>query len=148
MEESVELRIDRHIRESFGIQDVDIQTYSPLTLAFIGDSIYDLVIRTIVVGRGNTKPAKLHRACAALVKASAQARFMDVIEPVLTEEEEKVFRRGRNAHSPTMAKNASMADYRRATGFEALLGFLYLTDRTERMLFLIRTALAETKENE
>ena len=132
---------DSYIRETFSIGDVDVQSYSPLTLAFIGDGIYDLVIRTIVVGKGNTKPAKLHHETASMVKAAAQARYMDVIEPELTPEEEAVFKRGRNANSPTMAKNASMADYRRATGFEALMGYLYLTGQDDRMLALIRTAM-------
>ncbi len=132
---------DSYIRETFEIRDVDVQTYSPLTLAFIGDGIYDLIIRTIVVGKGNTRPSHLHHETASMVKASAQARYMDVIEPMLTPEEEAVFRRGRNANSPTMAKNASMADYRRATGFEALMGYLYLTDQTDRMLELVKTAL-------
>ena len=133
---------DSYIRGTFGIKDVDVQTYSPLTLAFIGDGIYDLVIRTIVVGKGNTRPSRLHHETASMVKAATQARYMDAIEPMLTPEEESVFRRGRNANSPTMAKNASMADYRRATGFEALMGYLYLTDRTDRMLELIKTALS------
>ena len=78
----------------------------------------------------------------SMVKAAAQARYMDVIEPELTPEEEAVFKRGRNANSPTMAKNASMADYRRATGFEALMGYLYLTGQDDRMLALIRKAMA------
>ncbi|MBQ6441721.1 MAG: ribonuclease III [Lachnospiraceae bacterium] len=133
---------DSYIRNAFAITDVDVQTYSPLTLAFIGDGIYDLIIRTIVVGKGNTKPAKLHHETASMVKAAAQARYMDVIEPELTPEEEAVFKRGRNANSPTMAKNASMADYRRATGFEALMGYLYLTGQDDRMLELIRIATA------
>ncbi len=141
MEESMK-GFDSYIRGTFGIKDVDVQTYSPLTLAFIGDGIYDLVIRTIVVGKGNTRPSRLHHETASMVKAAAQARYMDAIEPMLTPEEESVFRRGRNANSPTMAKNASMADYRRATGFEALMGYLYLTDRTDRMLELIKTALS------
>ena len=133
---------DSYIRNAFAITDVDVQTYSPLTLAFIGDGIYDLIIRTIVVGKGNTKPAKLHHETASMVKAAAQARYMDVIEPELTPEEEAVFKCGRNANSPTMAKNASMADYRRATGFEALMGYLYLTGQDDRMLELIRIATA------
>ena len=141
MEEGIK-GFDSYVREAFSITDVDVQTYSPLTLAFIGDGIYDLIIRTIVVGKGNTKPAKLHHETASMVKAAAQARYMDVIEPKLTQEEEAVFKRGRNANSPTMAKNASMADYRRATGFEALMGYLYLTDQTDRMLALIRSALS------
>ncbi len=134
---------DSYIRRKFGIGDVDLKTYSPLTLAFIGDGIYDLVIRTIVVGKGNARPTRLHHETASIVKASAQAKAMDRIESMLSEEETDVFRRGRNANSPTTAKNASKADYRRATGFEALIGYLYLSDRTDRMLELIKKAVSD-----
>ena len=118
----MEKGINAYIKERFHLGDVDIRTYSPLTLAYIGDGIYDLVIRSVVVGRGNTKAGKLHQTTSQLVKAHAQSEMMHAIEPELTEEESDVFRRGRNAKSPTMAKNATMADYRRATGFEALMG--------------------------
>lgn len=140
MEESLK-GFDSYIRGKFHIDDVDLRTYSPLTLAFIGDSIYDLVVRTIIVGRGNARPNHLHRETASIVKASAQAKAMDKIEGLLTEEEMEIFKRGRNANSATTAKNASKADYRRATGFEALIGFLYLSDQTDRMLELIKEAL-------
>ncbi len=117
--------------------DVDIRTYSPLTLAYIGDGIYDLVIRSIVVGHGNTRASQLHQHTSHLVKAHSQSAMMEYILPVLDGEEEAVYKRGRNAKSPTMAKNATVGDYRRATGFEALMGYLYLADRFERMLDLI-----------
>ena len=136
---------DSYIRRKFGIEDVDLKTYSPLTLAFIGDGIYDLVIRTIIVGRGNARPTRLHHETAAIVKASAQAKAMDRIEPELSEEEMDIFRRGRNANSPTAAKNATKADYRRATGFEALIGYLYLSDQTDRMLELIKKAVSDNE---
>ena len=144
MEESL-MGFDSYIRRKFGIEDVDLKTYSPLTLAFIGDGIYDLVIRTIIVGRGNARPTRLHHETAAIVKASAQAKAMDRIEPELSEEEMDIFRRGRNANSPTAAKNASKADYRRATGFEALIGYLYLSDQTDRMLELIKKAVSDNE---
>ena len=88
---------------------------------------------------------QLHRRASSLVKASAQSAMMEILEPVLTEEEHSVYRRGRNAHSATMAKNATMADYRRATGFEALMGYLYLKEDYQRMLELIRLGLGEEK---
>ncbi|MCI5494416.1 MAG: ribonuclease III [Lachnospiraceae bacterium] len=142
----MEKGINSYIKEQFHIRDVDIKTYSPLTLAYIGDEIYDLIIRSIVVGRGNTKAGNLHHATSQLVKAHAQSQMMHTIEPLLDEEEAEIYRRGRNAKSPTMAKNATMSDYRRATGFEALMGYLYLEDRFERIVALVREALAHYDE--
>lgn len=141
MEEAGKLFIDSYIKECFGIKPVDIKTYSPLTLAYIGDGIFDLVIRSIVVGKGNTKASRLHARTSQIVKAHSQAMMAEALEDVLTEEEADVYRRGRNAKSPTMAKNSSMADYRRATGFEALLGYLYLKDEFERVAELTKIAL-------
>ena len=139
MEKSVDiatLPIFSAIRETFDIRKGDIRTYSPLTLAYIGDGIYDLVIRSMIVAQGNTKASQLHNHTSHLVKAHSQSAMMEYLLPVLSEEEEAVYKRGRNAKSPTMAKNASMSDYRRATGFEALMGYLYLADRFDRILEL------------
>ncbi len=130
--------IDSYIRGRFGVEDVDIRTYSPLALAYIGDGIYDLVIRTVVVGKGNTRAGELHKRTSQIVKAHTQAEMMEILLPLLTGEEEAVYRRGRNAKSPTMAKNATMSDYRRATGFEALMGYLYLKDEFARLVELVR----------
>lgn len=132
------MKIDSYIREQFEVKDVDIRTYSPLVLAYIGDGIYDLIIRTIVVGKGNTKAGELHKRTSQIVKAHTQAEMMEILLPHLTEEEEGIYRRGRNAKSPTMAKNATMSDYRKATGFEALMGYLYLKDEVERMVELVK----------
>lgn len=137
----MEKGIDSFIRKKFEIEDVDIRTYSPLTLAYIGDGIFDLVIRSAVVGRGNTKVNELHKRTSQIVKANTQARMMDALQGQLTEEEESIYRRGRNAKSFTMAKNASMSDYRKATGFEALMGFLYLNDQMERLMELVLAGL-------
>ena len=133
----MEKGIDAYIREQFDIKEVDIRTYSPLTLAYIGDGIFDLVIRSIVVGRGNTRANELHHRTSHIVKAHTQAEMAEKLLPVLTETENDIYRRGRNAKSPTMAKNATMSDYRKATGFEALMGYLYLTDLFERIVFLV-----------
>lgn len=138
MEESL-----KHFRDMFGLGETDIRTYSPLTLAYIGDAIYELVIRTILVEKGNTQVNKLHNRASKLVKASAQSAMAECLKPYLTEEETSVYKRGRNAKSYTMAKNASMSDYRRATGFEALMGYLYLEERWERMLELIKIGIEE-----
>lgn len=143
MEESlIEEGIFTQIKQYFHVEDVDIRTYSPLALAYIGDGIYDLVIRSLIVGRGNTRASQLHQHTSHLVKAHTQSEMMQYLQPVMTEEEENFYRRGRNAKSPTMAKNATVGDYRRATGFEALMGYLYLTDQFERMLYLIHVGLA------
>ena len=142
MEESLSLL--GAIRKKFVCDRVDIRTYSPLTLAFVGDCIYDLVIRTIVVERGNTAPGVLHTKKSSIVKAQAQAAQADALMEELTAEEQAVYRRGRNALSHSAAKNASIGDYRKATGLEALYGFLYLTDQTDRLLWLIAKGLELT----
>ena len=129
------------LKELFHLEDQDLRSYSPLTLAYIGDGVYELVIRTILVKKGNCPVNRLHKKASSLVKAGAQSAIMEVIEEKLTPEELSVYRRGRNAHSPTMAKHATMADYRRATGFEALMGYLYLKEDYTRMLTLIRMGI-------
>lgn len=133
----------KELKELFELKDQDIRSYSPLTLAYIGDGVYELIIRTILVKKGNCPVNRLHKKASSLVKAAAQSNIMEVIEEKLTPEELSVYRRGRNAHSPTMAKNATMADYRRATGFEALMGYLYLKEDYSRMITLIRMGIGE-----
>jgi len=137
----MEKGIDSYLKEQFEIPDVDIRTYSPLTLAYIGDGIYDLVIRSLVVAKGNTRASELHKRTSQIVKAHTQAEMMEVLLPILTEEEAAVYKRGRNAKSFTMAKHATMADYRTATGFEALVGWLFLEERFERLTQLVSTGL-------
>lgn len=136
----MEKGIDSYIREMFHVPDVDIRTYSPLALAYIGDGVFDLIIRSVVVGRGNTKPNRLHQRTSQVVKAQTQAQIIEYLLPQLDEEEADIYRRGRNANSATMAKHATVADYRKATGLEALVGYLYLTDRFERLMDLIKLA--------
>mgnify|MGYP002082088425 FL=1 len=126
------------VRVAYGLRQQDIRTYSPLTLAYIGDAIYDLIIRTMLVEKGNSQVNKLHKRASGFVKASAQKQAMEAIEPLLTPEEHGYYKRGRNAKSFTTAKNASIAEYRIATGFEALIGFLYLTGRMERLMELVK----------
>lgn len=120
----------------------DPKAYSPLALAYIGDAFYDLIIRTVVVERANRPVRDLHRIAVGYVSAEAQAKIVSALSNRLTEEESAVYRRGRNAKPHTKAKNASMEDYLKATGFEAVLGYLYLTDNTERALELVREGLA------
>ena len=137
----MENMINSYIKEQFGIADVDIRTYSPLTLAYIGDGIFDIVIRSVVVAKGNSRANDLHKRTSKIVKAHTQALMIEALEGELTEEEADIYRRGRNAKSGTMAKNASMSDYRKATGFEALMGYLYLKDDFERIVFLTKRAM-------
>ena len=131
------------LKELFELKDRDLRTYSPLTLAYIGDGVYELVIRTILVKKGNCPVNQLHKKASSLVKAGALSKMMELLEPDLTEEELAVYKRGRNAHSPTMAKHATMADYRRATGFEALMGYLYLKEDYSRIVELVRKGIPE-----
>lgn len=135
------------IKGSFDLKEVDIRTYSPLTLAYIGDAVYDLIFRTVVVERGNTAPNKLHQRTVQYVKAPAQALLIEAVMDELTEEELAVYKRGKNAKPHTMAKNATMAEYKKATGLEALIGFLYLTDQMERALELIQNGLHKMRNN-
>ena len=135
------LTILEAIKRDFACGEVDIRTYSPLALAYIGDAIYDLVIRTVVVERGNTSPNKLHKKAVAYVNARIQARMVEALLDELTEEEQTIYKRGRNAKSYTTAKNATVIEYRKATGFEALCGYLYLAGKQERMPSLIRRAI-------
>lgn len=138
MEESV--TILEAIKGKFGCKEVDIRTYSPLTLAYIGDAIYDLVIRTVVVERANKPPNNLHKTVIRYVNARTQAQMIEALEEELTSEEEAVYHRGRNAKSYTAAKNATIAEYRKATGLEALFGYLYLQGRMDRLLDLVQAA--------
>ena len=140
MEEGVTFMTE-YLRDAFGLRDVDLRTYSPLTLAYIGDAIYDLIIRTLIVKQGNSRPEKMHKRASALVKASAQAEMVERLLPMLTEEEHAIYKRGRNAKSYTMAKNATMLDYRKATGFEALMGYLYLKEDMSRLIDLVKAGL-------
>lgn len=130
-----------NITQAFGLESRDVRTFSPLTLAFLGDSVYEIVIRTLVVARANTSPNELNRQTSRLAKAETQAKMAHLLTERLTEEELAVYKRGRNAHSATKAKNASVADYRMATGFEALLGYLYLQGDMDRVLTLVKEGI-------
>lgn len=146
MEKGIGFDWKSYMREELGMQEVNIGSYSPLTLAYIGDCVYDLIIKTLVISEGNKQVKKLHQETSKIVQASAQSEMMRVIQEVLTEEEHAVYRRGRNAKSVSPAKNQSLTDYRRATGFEALMGWLYLQDDWKRMIDLIKIGLAHLEE--
>lgn len=132
------------IEEYFGKSKRKPEQYSALGLAYIGDGVYDLIIRTIVIDLGNSKVSQFHRMTSSIVKAESQSKLMKAILEDLNEEEEAIFRHGRNAKSATSAKNASIIDYRVATGFEALLGYLYLQHNMDRALELVKKGLEKT----
>ena len=146
MEKSVIWQFDSYMQELFQLKEVDIKTYSPLTLAYIGDGIYDLIIRTLVIHQGDKQVQKLHLETSALVNAGTQSKMMRTLQEHLTEEEHAVYKRGRNAKSVSPAKNQSVTDYRRATGFEALLGYLYLKKEWQRILDLVKMGLDSLNE--
>lgn len=132
----------RYMQELFHMQRVDIREYSPLALAYIGDAVYELIIRSLVLNEGNRQVQKMHKRTSSMVQASAQARIITALNDRLTEEEHAVYKRGRNAKSMSPARNQSVSDYHKATGFEALIGYLYLKEDWKRMLDLIKEGMA------
>ena len=120
-----------------------LRSYSSLTLAYLGDAVYELLIRKALVLGGNCPVKELHKRATKYVNAGAQAHLAEKIQGLLTEEEAAVLRRGRNAHPPSVARHASVSEYRHATGFEALVGWLYLSGQEERLLSLLREGIGE-----
>ena len=133
-------------KEAFRLKEVDAGMYAPLVLAYVGDAVYEIMIRTKVVNGGSVQVNKLHKHSADLVKAETQAKMITALMEELTESELAVYKRGRNAKSYTMAKNASMKDYRMATGFEALIGYLYLSEQNHRLVELVSHGLEKIGE--
>ena len=131
----------------FTDKEINPREYSPLPLAYIGDSVYDLFVRTKVIEKGNRLVTDLHKESVKFVKAHSQAESVHAIEDKLTEDEIRVLKWGRNAKS-TPPKNADVTDYRYATGFETLLGYLYLegnVDRLKEVLNMAYDALCNKK---
>ena len=143
----METSLIEFMTKGLDLPQMDPKAYSPLGLAYIGDAVYEIAVRTLVISEGNMSVNKYHKKSSSLVKASAQAGVYDNIKEKLTDEEAAVYKRGRNAKSATAAKNASIVDYRMATGVEALIGYLYLSGRTARALELIKIGL-DVGENE
>lgn len=121
--------MDRLLKE----KDVKPNELSPLTLAFIGDTVFDLLVRESLICQANRPANDLHNLAVQKVKASSQAGFVEKLLPYLTEKEIAVYKRGRNAKSGHLPKNATQSDYHMATGFESLIGYLYLSDELERI---------------
>ncbi len=130
-----------YLLKPFNIERKEAKEFSPLVLAYIGDAVYELIVRSILVSMGNRPVNKLNKDATSLVKAGAQSEIVKLISDNLSEEEYTVFKRGRNSSPHTMAKNASMTDYKYATGFEALIGFLYLDNRCDRVLELVKLGI-------
>lgn len=122
--------------------DKDLQQYSSVVLAYIGDAVFELFVRTHIVAGGNRKIKNIHHDTVEVVKAESQARLVRHISAELTDEEQEILRRGRNTKTSS-PKNAEISDYRLSTGFEALLGYLYLKGEEDRLIYLINRAFEE-----
>lgn len=139
--EHIEKPILLTVNEIFNSKEVRPNEYSSLALAFIGDSVFDLVIKSVIVEKANCQVNKLQNKTSKIVRATTQALIVDALKDELSEEEANIYRRGRNAKPYTKAKNASYSEYCKATGLEALVGYLYLKGDTERLIALIKTGL-------
>ena len=124
----------------FNADNINPREYSPLALAYIGDTVYDLFIRTKVITKGNRHVTEMHKESVSFVKAHSQSVSAYALESELTEDELRVLKWGRNAKSNTTPKNADVTEYRMATGFETLVGYLYLSGEDERLSYLLEIA--------
>lgn len=131
------------IKQEFATDGGDLRSYSPLSYAYIGDSIYALIVKSVMTLKGNVAANVLNKRTVDYVKASAQARIAQYFgsSALLTEDEADMLRRGRNAKSPSIAKHASVQDYRLATGLEALMGYLYMKNEHERLVQLMKLGM-------
>ena len=139
--EHIEKPILLTVNEIFNSKEVRPNEYTPLALAFIGDSVFDLVIKSVIVEKANCQVNKLQNKTSKIVRATTQALIVDALKDELSEEEANIYRRGRNAKPYTKAKNASYSEYCKATGLEALVGYLYLKGDTERLVSLIKLGI-------
>lgn len=139
MEENVSLLNEIH--QVFGEREIDIRTYSPLTFAYIGDAIFEMIVRTVIVERGQRAANTLHKHTTKIVCAGTQAAIIEAIMDDLTQIEQDIYRRAKNTKIHSSAKNASLSDYRKATGFEAICGYLYLEGNTKRIVELVKLGL-------
>ena len=126
---------------------MDVKMLSPLTWAYIGDSVYEMYIRTYLVNKTKLKPHKLHIESIKYVKVKSQADILKKIECILTSEEKDIVRRGRNAENHHLPKNADPADYMYSTAFEALIGYLYLTKQDERLKEILEKCITPNEES-
>lgn len=129
------------ISDQFNIKASDAGQLSPLVLAYLGDAVYEVFIRTLLASGGNVPVHILHKRSVSFVKAKSQSDIVHRIMEFLTPEEQDVVRRGRNAKSGTIPKNADVTEYKYATGFESLLGYLYLTGNYKRLMQVMKLAV-------
>lgn len=119
----------------------EVNMLSPLVWAYVGDSVYEMFVRTNLVNFSNAKPHKLHLESIKYVKAKAQADTLQKIYDNLTDKEKEIVRRGRNTENHHVAKNSNVADYAKSTAFEALIGYLYLTYQDERLMEVLEMCI-------
>jgi len=132
-----------NMRKDFDIKPMDVMNLNPLVLAYIGDAVYEVYIRTMLVINNKTNVNMLHKMSVKYVKAKAQSDIVHRIMDKLTQDEQDAVRRGRNAKSATAPKHADITDYRYSTGYEAMIGYLYLTNNTERLIEILRLSVEE-----
>lgn len=133
----------KNIHFFFPVEEKDIRTIAPLKLAYLGDAVFEIIIRTLTLDTTGGPVKNLHKKSSSLVNAASQAALAAAILPLMTEEEASVFRHGRNAKTSSVAKHADIHDYRNATGLEALFGYLYLSDRMDRATELLKQAVTK-----
>lgn len=130
------LNKDENVKETLHTTQNNAKLHSPAQLAFAGDAVYEMLVRAYIVKNFDYNVNIMHREAIKFVKAAAQAKFIKELDPILTEEERKMVKRGRNSKVTSAPKNQDMIDYRYATGFETLFGYLYLRNESERILYL------------
>lgn len=126
----------------------NITMYSPAQLAYAGDAVYELLVRSYIINSHDTNVNKMHRLSVKFVKANAQAFLIKKLDVLLTEEEKRIVKRGRNAKVTSSPKNAELMDYRYATGFEALFGYLYLSNELDRLIELFNKSIEILNEKD
>ncbi len=150
MEKSINesfVEVINYFTDSLKIDNLSKYDYSSLSLALMGDAIYDLFIRYYVMSFGDDKVNNIHGKKSFFVKAKSQAQFIDYYKDQLTEEEYEVYRRGRNKKSNTAAKNSTIVEYRKSTGFEALLGYLFIKNDYQRIITIIDESIKFQRGN-
>ena len=133
------------IEKHFDLTKKSPEQIGPLKLAFLGDAVYELIIRSILMDERDRSVKKMNRSADRLVNATTQAQIASVILPHLTEDEKAIFHRGRNAKNSSASKHSNIHDYRVATGLESLFGYWYLAGQTERAVTLLKSAIEELK---
>ncbi len=131
---------EKTMRE-FDFKERDVNALPPLVLAYIGDAVYDIYVRTLLISKGGKNVHTLHVDSIEYVKAGSQADILKGVVTMLTPDESEIVRRGRNSNPATVPKHADITEYRYATGFEALLGYLYLTRKFDRLLEILKQAV-------